>query len=71
MARFGNAAGRPQPPALGVFLPAGSQYGLKAQLPKRYHGVGSTPALSGMFQAGPVVQLSKIQTMATNVRRGP
>lgn len=71
MHRFGNiTAGHPSRPANGSFLPAASRNGLPARLTPRFKGLGTTPAVSGLFQSGRVVAISPLNLTATNIRRG-
>jgi hypothetical protein len=71
MGRFGNrAAGHPARAALGTFLPAASRPGLPANLTPSFSGLGTTPVLTGLYQSGPVIGLSKVQLDATLIRRG-
>jgi len=61
---------RPRPVALGAFGVGPKSYGFIPAVPRQRGGKGETPALAGMFRAGPVVGISLINTMATNVTRG-
>lgn len=67
----GAAAGAPHP-SLGVFFAGPRPYGFAAAptRPGRRHGGGKTPALAGLFRAGRVVGISRINTIATNIHRG-
>jgi hypothetical protein len=61
----------PQPAANGVFFRHVGQYGYVPTRPGRRIGLGSTPALDGLFRAGRVVGVSQINALATNIFRGP
>ena len=70
-------AQRPTASAVGVFaqragdhLPA-SGYGYLPTRPGRRIGLGSMPALTGLFRAGRVLGISQVNLVATNVWRGP
>lgn len=58
--------------ALGLFMrgPEGRPYGYVPTRPGRRLGLGTTPALTGLFRAGRVVGISQINAIATVVRRG-
>ena len=69
-------AQRPTASALGIFaqrtadsIPA-SGYGYLPTRPGRRVGLGSLPALTGLFRAGRVLGVSQVNLMATNVWRG-
>lgn len=76
MGRF-NPPGRtigqdvPHESALGTFVSGPDRpYGYVPSRPGRRLGLGTTPALTGLFRAGRVVGVSQINAMATNVFRG-
>lgn len=60
----------PRPPALGAFNLGPKVYGFMPAVPRQRGGLGVTPALNGLFRAGPVVGISQINAIATNVMRG-
>lgn len=62
---------RPTQAANGVFMRHVGQYGYVPTRPGRRVGLGSTPALDGLFRAGRVVGVSQINALATNIWRGP
>jgi len=59
-----------RPAALGAFSVGPKAYGFVPAVPRQRGGQGHTPALTGLFRAGPVVGVSLINLMATNVTRG-
>lgn len=61
-----------RPAALGTFFSGPRPFGFAAAptRPGRRAGGASYPVLHGLFQAGPVRQISQVQTMQTNVFRG-
>lgn len=61
---------RPRPLALGAFAVGPKSYGFVPAVPRQRAGKGDTPALTGIFRAGPVIGISQINAMATNVTRG-
>lgn len=61
----------PTAAAVGVFMRSVGQYGYVPGRPGRRIGLGTTPALDGLFRAGRVVGVSQINALATNVFRGP
>ena len=75
MARNGKfAKGGPSlpHPSLGAFFSGPRPYGALAAptRPGRKIGSSTVPALSGLFQAGRAVGISRINTIATNIHRG-
>jgi hypothetical protein len=58
--------------AIGTFMPGRTDYGQLAApvIVGRPRGLGSTPALYGLFRRGRTVGVSQINTMATNIGRG-
>jgi len=58
--------------AVGVLMRSGErQYGFVPTRPGRPIGLGTTPALQGLFRAGRrAVGVSQINAMATNIYRG-
>jgi len=74
LAKPGRKVGQDVPieSALGVFVRGPERpYGYVPSRPGRRVGLGSTPALTGLFRAGRVVGVSQINAMATNIHRGP
>ncbi len=61
---------RPRPAALGAFAVGPKSFGFVPAVPRQRAGNGTTPALLGIFRAGPVIGISQINAMATNVTRG-
>ncbi len=59
-----------RPIALGAFAVGPKSYGFVPAVPRQRGGKGDTPAIAGLFRAGPVVGVSLINLMATNVTRG-
>jgi hypothetical protein len=57
-------------PALGTFAGGPKLYGFVPAVPRQRGGAGVTPALLGMFRAGPTVGVSQINAIATNFTRG-
>ena len=64
----------PRSAALGLFVTGPQRpQGMPPLRPGRRIGLGTTPALQGLFSGGGharVVGISKIQTMATDIFRG-
>jgi hypothetical protein len=61
---------RPRPAALGSFGVGPKAFGYMPAVPRQRGGLVSTPAINGLFRAGPVVGVSLINLMATNITRG-
>lgn len=59
-------------PSLGAFFSGPRPYGALAAptRPGRKIGGATVPALTGLFQAGRPVGISRINTIATNIHRG-
>ena len=59
-------------PSLGTFFSGPRPYGALAAptRPGRKIGSATVPALSGLFQAGRPIGISRINTIATNIHRG-
>lgn len=59
-------------PSLGTFFAGPRPPGFAAAptKPGRKLGGSRTPALTGLFQSGKPVAISRINTMATNIHRG-
>jgi hypothetical protein len=69
--RVGAVVGFPAFAAAGVFTVGPNRpAGMSPTRVGRVGGLGTTPALYGMFRAGRTVGVSQINAMATNIRRG-